>query len=134
MSHNDKRTPHTDALDTLGYIHQQEEGRDAIHLGVEQVTAGQKLKAGDHIGFGEDGLVYKTNKVTKVGIVDPFLNGDLHEGQKFWLVVYPRKITSLRHVWTHPDFPEKEQPLVLDALPTEDLLSEIGKRATSPKK
>lgn len=25
MSHNDKRTPHTDALETLGMIHQHDE-------------------------------------------------------------------------------------------------------------
>lgn len=136
MSHNDKRTPHTDALDTLGYVHKQEEHRDAIHLAVEQVEAGESLKPGDHIGFGEDGKVYKNRrKVLKnLGIVDPFLTEHVVPGERFWLVVYPRMVTSLRHVWAHPDFAEKQEELSLEDLPIEELLAEIGKRATAPKK
>lgn len=136
MSHNDKRTPHTDALETLGYVHSQEEHRDAIHLAVEQVEAGENLKPGDHIGFGSDGKVYRSvRKMNKaVGIVDPFLTSPLISGDKFWLVVYPRQVTSLRHVWAHPDFPEKVEEVSLEELSTEDLLAEIGKRATAPKK
>lgn len=136
MSHNDKRTPHTDALDTLGYLHKEEENRDAIHLAVEQVEAGENLKPGDHIGFGEDGKVYKNRRRAgkALGIVDPFLTEVVLPGELFWLVVYPRQVTSLRHVWVHPDFPEKVEELSLEELSTEDLLAEIGKRATAPKK
>lgn len=136
MSHTDKRTPHADALETLGYVHKQEEHRDAIHLAVEQVEAGENLKPGDHIGFGDDGKVYKNRRKTAktLGIVDPFLTETVISGEKFWLVVYPRQVTSLRHVWAHPDFPEKEEQLSLEELNTEDLLAQIGKRATAPKK
>lgn len=109
----DKRTVSTDALETLGMIHTRQEYRDAIHLAVEPVEAGQNLKAGDHIYLVE-GKAYKITKynVDALGIVDPFLPKGVKEGEKFWLVVYPRKITSLRHVWSHPDFPEEVPPPV----------------------
>lgn len=136
MSSADKRTPHTDALETLGFIHENEEHRDAIHLAVEQVVAGESLKPGDHIGFGDDGRVYKNNRKTnkKLGIVDPFICRNLFAGERFWLVVYPREITSLRHVWTHPDFPEAEVKPSLEDIALDELLGEIGKRASTPKK
>ena len=100
----DKRTPHTDALDTLGMIIGPDEKRDAIHLGVEPVTAGEYLRAGDHVGL-KDGFAVKAARDYGLGIVDPFLSVDVKPGERFWLVVYPRQITSLRHVWEHPSFP-----------------------------
>jgi hypothetical protein len=105
----DSRTVHTDALETLGMVHTSQQHRDAIHLGVEPVVAGMDLVAGTHV-FLENGKAYsegvRTHAAQKlVGIVDPFLKVDLEQGDRFWLVVYPRQITSLRHVWEHPDFP-----------------------------
>jgi hypothetical protein len=97
----DKRTLFTDALETLGMIHTKQEYRDAIHLAVEPVVAGTDLFPGDHITV-INGVAYRGSNT--VGIVDPFIVGGIKKGDKFWLVVYPRKITSLRHVWTHPAF------------------------------
>lgn len=107
MSNAEKRSVSTDALETLGKIIGPDEKRDAIHLAVENAIAGQTLNPGDNIGFLPDGTVGYCAK--PLGIVDPFLKSPVKAGQRFWLVVYPRQITSLRHVWSHPSFPEKQE-------------------------
>lgn len=102
---SEKRKVTTDALETLGNIIEGG-GRDAIHLAVEPVIAAEDLYPGQHVGLGANGAT--TNGVKKLGIVDPFILGMIPKGKMFWLVVYPRTITSLRHVWEHPDFTEPE--------------------------
>ena len=99
------RTVATDALATLGTIIGPEAKRDAIHVAVEPVTAGQVLQPGAHVGFLEDGCVGESK--TPVGIIDPFLPTPVQLGQRVWLFVYPRQITSLRHVWSHPSFDDE---------------------------
>ncbi len=107
----DKRSVSTDALDILGTIIQEDAvvGRDAIHLAVEPVIAGERLYPGQEIGFDTSGrAMSKTGGAMKLlGIVDPFLKSMVFPGDKIFLVVYPRQITSLRHVWSHPDFAEE---------------------------
>lgn len=112
------RTPSTDALETLGMIHFKPEHRDAIHLAVEPVVAGCSLRVGQRIGI-VNGVAYPVGfkiqyegsacEVTAPyhGIVDPFLPTGPLEGQKFWFVMSPRMVTSLRHVWSHKDFPDE---------------------------
>lgn len=110
------RTPSTDALETLGMIHFKPEHRDAIHLAVDPVIASHGLAVGSKIGI-IDGVAYLTGspmadttvggegKVPYHGIVDPFLPRAPVFGETFWFVMAPRLVTSLRHVWEHPDFP-----------------------------
>lgn len=106
----DKRTVTTDALETLGTIIGESEARDAIHLAVENAIAAHPLRPGDHIGW-IDASTHQAGICDKpLGIVDPFLAAPVKTGQHFWFVVYPRKITSLRHVWDHPDFPQALLP------------------------
>jgi hypothetical protein len=100
----EKRSVHTDALATLGTIIDDSQKRDAIHLAVEPVIAAEQLYPGQHIGFVKGLASTKADK--KLGIVDPFISGFVPEGESFWLIIYPRQITSLRHVWSHPDFAE----------------------------
>jgi hypothetical protein len=110
----DKRTVSTDALETLGTIIDARAGRDAIHLAVEPVIAGCLLRPGQDVGLSNGKAVHilEHNTFTKaVGIVDPFLKKPVQPGERFWLVVYPRQITSLRHVWTHPAFEEANTPI-----------------------
>jgi hypothetical protein len=102
----EKRSVHTDALATLGNKIGPREKRDAIHLAIELVVAGDTMVPGMHVGLGHDGLAYPTAiySVEGLGIVDPFLTESVKKGEWFWLIVYPRQITSLRHVWEHPAF------------------------------
>lgn len=98
MANNgDKRSVSTDALETLGNIIDFTQKRDAIHIAVEPTCAKVILRPGEHVGV--DG-----SKDNPVGIVDPFLRRPVMAGEYFWLLVYPRQINSLRHVWTHPSF------------------------------
>ena len=79
--------------------------RDAIHIAVAPVTATTRLTPGQPIGLVREGnseLVGPCDR--NIGIVDPFLPGDVEPGQRFWMFLYPGTITGLRHVWTHPAF------------------------------
>lgn len=121
MSNADSRSPSTDALDTLGMIHYKPEHRDAIHLAVEAVEAACVLKPGQRIGIVDGkafpagtlitntrNLYSQTSKVPYHGIVDPFLFRDVVKEERFWFIMKPREVRSLRHVWEHPDFPAGE--------------------------
>jgi len=116
MSNNaDKRSVSTDALETLGTIIGPNEKRDAIHLAVDPVVASQWMEPGDHINFirGSNRLVEVVDRKDAIGIVDPFLEESVEKGERFWLVVYPRQITSLRHVWSHPAFKDEQETVAV---------------------
>lgn len=101
----DNRSVHTDALATLGTIIDDTQKRDAIHLAVIPMVAKQSLPAGSHVNV--DGV--HVGKDFGVGIVDPFLPRAVAIGEHFWCVLYPRTITSLRHVWSHPAFSDSSE-------------------------
>jgi len=105
----DRRTVSTDALETLGTIIDERQKRDAIHLAVIPVQAAMLLRAGDHVNLSASTKrAILCAPYTGLGIVDPFLReGTVRPEQWFWLVIYPRVITSLRHVWTHPALPDE---------------------------
>lgn len=106
---SDKRSVTTDALETLGTAPLPDSaGRDAIHLAVEPAIAACPLNPGDHVARLGNGQWVQTLVGQGLGIVDPFLSRSIKEGERFWVVVYPRQITSLRHVWSHPGFPDAE--------------------------
>lgn len=111
--HSDNRTVATDALQTLGTIIGENEKRDAIHLAVEPATAAHPLSPGQDVGRLSGGAYGACDK--PLGIVDPFLKGRVFTGDRFWLVLYPRQVTSLRHVWTHPAFEDELLALVSGA-------------------
>jgi hypothetical protein len=118
MNKTDNRTLATDALDTLGSILSGGEQRDAIHIAVEPVVAAYQLAPGQHVGRIPSMNGRYGASPNPVGIVDPYLTKPVNAGENFWLLVYPRKITSLRHVWTHPAFDAVED------IPTADVMVE----------
>jgi hypothetical protein len=94
-----------DALETLGQLIEEDETRDAVHIAVIPAVADQVLYPSQRVAY-DSGLARVEGK--HVGIVDPFLDlPRLHPDDRFWLFLFPRSITGLRHIWTHPDIPEK---------------------------
>lgn len=77
--------------------------RDAVHVAVIPVVADTDYFPGQHIGY-KDGFTTKENPL---GIVDPFLKEDVKQGQMFYMFLYPNTITSLSHLWTHPEIAEE---------------------------
>lgn len=101
-----RRSVTTDALDTLGTILDDKQRRDAIHLAVEPVEAGCDMNPGQHISV-ICGVAWLSTGADALGIVDPFLRRPVLKGERFWFVMYPRVVCSLRHVWSHPAFPDE---------------------------
>lgn len=82
--------------------------RDAIHIAVAPLMAGENLNPGD--GFkNDDGVAMKAPFEIRDGVVDPFLRIPLKKGDRFWGFLKPGSITNLRHHWTHPSFREDKE-------------------------
>jgi hypothetical protein len=103
-------------MDNLGIgkpitTHQE---RDAIHIAIIPVIAGETLNPGQAVGVAE---TYGENTHTAyinekpVGIIDPFLTRRIGQGETCWLFLYPNTVTSLKHNWSHPEFVEKPKPV-----------------------
>lgn len=100
----------------LGKLAPETATRDAIHLAVAPLVAGQKLDPGDYIGLGSNGEAFLRDRDTdsfgaSIGIVDPFLRRSVNKGERFYGVLLPNTITGMHHEWRHPAF---------DALPTRE--------------
>lgn len=88
----------------LGQLITGEARRDAIHIAVAPVMVAEGLYAGDRVKV-EDGIAYQADD-DAVGIIDPFLRSRrlLQKGERYWVLLFPNTITSLRHEWVHPAF------------------------------
>jgi hypothetical protein len=105
---NKKQAVNRDTMEVVGTILKEDIGRDAIHIAVMAVRAAHYLDPGEHIGL-ENGLA--TSDAEKLlGIVDPYLKDPVKKREMFLMHLYPRTIQSLKHVWAHPDIPEKPEP------------------------
>lgn len=98
----------TDAVN-LGSLITSVQYRDAIHIAVYPVTATEDLMPGSTIGFMPDSFSHvRMAGKDALGIVDPFLPLPVKVGQMFWMLLTPYTISSLRHEWTHPQIPQRD--------------------------
>ena len=96
---------------TLGKLIGPDAGRDAVHVAVApckvvgvSLLPGQRARLVD----GSTDLVQAAYHGQEWhGIVDPFLDEAVSEGQWVYLCIRPGTITGLRHVWKHPAFARK---------------------------
>jgi len=104
-------TPQKETLELIGKLVEPGVGRDAVHIAVIPAMCEIRVQPGDWVGVSphDPNLVHPDYR-PKVGIVDPFLPGSVSPGNRFFVFLAPQTITSLRHVWTHPAFPDEETP------------------------
>jgi len=89
----------------LGKLIDSPQQRDAIHVAVAPVTAGERIYPGQHVGFATEGdCETVSGRAKPIGIIDPYLPGPVQQGEKCWLFLYPGSASVVRHEWTHPAF------------------------------
>lgn len=91
----------------LGTIPKGDEGRDAVHVAIVPVTAAEALLSGSPVKINSENRAEACKAKDAIGVADPFRaqnNGAIAKGSWFWLCLYPKTITGLRHVWEHPWF------------------------------
>lgn len=94
---------HTNYTPNLGELCDDSGRRDAVHIAVAPVIAAVDLHPGWHVALDKDGRAV-CRRDGAIGVVDPFLEKWVREGERCWIFLYPGTISSLRHVWQHPAF------------------------------
>jgi hypothetical protein len=90
----------------LGETPAEDSRRDAVHIAVIPIVAGEMLCPGDRVCIRDNCAYLLGGK--EVGIVDPFLTVDtVKKGEQFWLLMLPLTVTDLRHTWRHWAFKTK---------------------------
>lgn len=90
----------------LGQLATEADRRDAVHIAMAPVIASHNLLPGSRVKLDSNGEAMWTS-IDPIGIVDPFLQEPVKQGDRFWLMLFPGTITGLRHTWSHPAFTPK---------------------------
>ena len=86
----------------LGKLLPDDVARDATHVAVVPMVAATEMEPGTHCGVVADGQAGLVSEDKTIGIVDPFLCENVKKGERFYLCLYPRSVTGLRHIYDHP--------------------------------
>lgn len=92
-------------------IEDRQPKRDAVHICILPALACSydTLVAGTPVIISDKGVAFKCEDLTKaVGIVDPFLQTELNTGDCFWVFIYPKNITNVRHNWELSGVPKED--------------------------
>ncbi len=88
----------------LGKLITTPQNRDAIHVALIPIVAGQILYPGQHVALNAKKEAIQFHKESCIGIADPFLTQMIQPGETFWLFLYENTVTGMRHHWEHPAF------------------------------
>ncbi len=96
----------------LGDLPSKNDDRDAVHIAIIPMEAGEDLNPGDHVCKVGNTVVKPTPDTleTPIGIVDPFLSPRLiKKGTTIWVCLYPNQVFGMRHHWKHQAFLSKDE-------------------------
>lgn len=73
--------------------------KDAVHVGIVAVRAGQPIAPGQRCTLNEyrEAIPSESGE----GVADPF-GGRISTGQAFWLLMCQDQLPNVQHVWDHP--------------------------------
>ena len=101
--------------DVLGRLADSRAEKDAVHVAIAPVVCSHvKVHPGEPLKVVAGGAVDKAGDGEWDGIVDPFLTMLVEPGERFYLVLKPGSITSLRHDWEHPAFTDTTEKEEMD--------------------
>lgn len=83
--------------------------RDAVHVALIPLVIGKEdyLHQGSlfRIKYGTHNVALRGHtREDSLGVIDPFLDEYLSEGDRCWGVLFPNMVTGMRHHWFHPAF------------------------------
>lgn len=120
----------------IGNIIDDKQQRDAIHIAIAPVIAGEILYPGQRIGFTDPkGTDRVGANSTPIGIVDPFLAHPVTRDERFYMFLFPNTVTGMRHHWAHPAFadeaavtvsPDADLPAIASRKRLEEIAAAMG--------
>lgn len=109
----------------LGRLIQGAASKDAVHIAVAPVQSRKPLERGQLVKFDygdpspydDDGyyVVPADKRSEALGYVDIYLEKDPEAEERFYVMLFPGTVLSMKHVWTHPLFHGKNLPLANQA-------------------
>jgi len=77
--------------------------KDAVHVAIVSLRAGQALKPADHITLNDEREAVRCDPSKSFGVVNPFVNGPTVRGTWFWGLLHMQEVPSVQHHWDHPE-------------------------------